>query len=317
VTAQLIDSSNGAHLWAERYDRQLEDVFAIQDDIVRSIVPVLPAHVSRAETQRALTRPPATLQAYDYFLHASAAYASFHHSFAIDKIYEARSFLTRCLQSDPHFARAHVLMSTTKTTTYAIYGLGNKDYFNPDALGAAHNSANTAVELMPSLPEAHAQLGYTYTFMRQHDLAVREFEHAFDLNSNFTDWRFCPTLMWAGMAERGIESAKRHMRFDPFALPIAQGYLGFALLTAKRYEEAAQHLREFVARSPGHPGGRTWLIASYAHMGRIDDARKEASELLRIRPNFSIESGPGRNPFRRSEDHQHFLEGLRRVGLPE
>lgn len=317
ITAQLIDASSGTHLWAERYDRNLEDVFAIQDDVVRSIVPILAAHVGNAETQRSLLRSPADMRAYDYYLHASATFAAFYRRNSMEKILETRRLIAECLQVDPRFARAHVLLSTTKIVAYSLR-LDSHDFFNPSVLNGAYEDARAGVDLMPELPEAHAQLGYTYTWMHQHDLAISEFERAFALNPNFTDRRFCATLLYAGKAEKAIEAARRHMRFDPFALPIAQGFLGFALLSARRYEEAIRELQEYVARSSGHHGGRYWLISSYCHAGRIEDGRKEAEALLRVRPDFSIaSSAAGQFPFRCRDDLQHFLDGLRLAGLPE
>jgi adenylate cyclase len=319
VTAQLVTTTDGTHLWAERYDRVLEDIFAIQDEVVLAIVPLLAAHVARAERQLAISKPPTSLLAYDYFLHAAATYTTVHHHFEIEKIQQARDLLGRCLEVDPDFARAHVLLSTTRTTTYAtrMQG-GSSDLWNPAALDAAYQSASKAVQLAPNLPEARAQLGYVYTFQRKHDLAVREFERAFALNHNFTDWRFCPTLLWSGMPDRAIEVAHRHLRFDPFALPIARGYLGYALLTAGRYEEALPALLEFLGNAPGHAGGHLWLIACYVHLGRLEDAAAVAAKVRQRWPELSIASpGPRNFPYRDPGAHHCFLEALRKGGVPE
>jgi adenylate cyclase len=252
VTAQLINATEGTHLWAERYDRVLEDIFEIQDELVRAIVPLLAVFVARAERQFSLSKMPANLAAYDYFLHAAAMYASNHRDFELAKIESAKSLLARCLEVDPDFARAHALLSATLIQTYALRVKGSSDFWNPAVLDAAHESASRGVQLAPDLPEARAQLGYVYTFQHRHEMAVAEFERAFSLNQNFTDWRFCPTLMWSGYPDRAIEAARRHLRFDPFALPIARGYLGYALMTAKRCEEALQPLVEFVTSAAGH-----------------------------------------------------------------
>jgi len=317
VTAQLISANDGTHLWAERYDRILEDIFEIQDELVLAIVPLLAAHVARAEKQRSLSKAPATLLGYDYFLHASAMYTAVHRNFELEKILSARNLVKQCLEADPDFARAHVLLSATRTTTYALRVKGSSELWNPAVLNAAYESASRAVELAPNLPEGRAQLGYVYAFQHSHDMAVAEFERAFSLNQNFTDWRFCPTLLWSGLADRAIEAAHRHLRFDPFALPIARGYLGYALLTAKRYDEALQPLTEFVANAPGHLGGRLWLVACYCHLGQFEKARAAVAIAREKWPELSIGMGLNRLPYKNVEEHQLYLDTLRKAGVPD
>ena len=229
-------------------------------------------------------------------------YAAVHRNFELEKIQLARNLVKRCLEADPDFARAHVLLSATQTTTYALRVKGSTDLWNPAVLNAAYDSASRAVQLAPNLPEARAQLGYVYAFQHRHDMAVGEFERAFSLNQNFTDWRFCPTLLWSGYSDRAIEAAHRHLRFDPFALPIARGYLGYALLTAKRYDDALQPLTEFVANAPGHPGGRLWLAACYSHLGQFEKARAEVAIALEKWPEISIANGLMKLPYRNIDE---------------
>jgi adenylate cyclase len=184
-------------------------------------------------------------------------------------------------------------------------------------LDAAYDSASRAVQLAPNLTEARAQLGYVYAFQHRHDMAVGEIERAFSLNQNFTDWRFCPTLLWSGYSDRAIEAAHRHLRFDPFALPLAHGYLGYALLTAKRYDAALQPLTELVANAPGHVGGRLWLIACYSHLGRFEKARAEVAIVLERWPEISISASLVKLPYKNSDEHHLFLDALRQVGVPD
>jgi adenylate cyclase len=144
-----------------------------------------------------------------------------------------------------------------------------------------------------------------------------KFERAFSLNQNFTDWRFCPTLLFSGYSDRAIEAAHRHLRFDPFALPIARGYLGYALLTAKRYDEALQPLTEFVANAPGHPAGRLWLIACYSHLGQFEKARAAVAIALEKWPEISIAKGLMKLPYKNADEHQLYLDALRKAGVPD
>ena len=113
VSAQLIDAVTGTHRWAEHYDRKLEDVFAVQDEVVRTIVAILAAHVRKAETERARTKPPNSWQAYDYYLQAVEALASFHSSFSIEDLYETRRLLQQSLAIDANYARSYAVLANT------------------------------------------------------------------------------------------------------------------------------------------------------------------------------------------------------------
>ncbi len=216
---------------------------------------------------------------------------------------------------EPGYARAHVLYSATKISTWAL--ALDDDHLNPDALEEAHQSAEKAVQLDPNLPQAHAQLGYVLCFRGMPDAAVAQFERALELNPNFTDWRYAAVLVFAGQAERAIEVAKAHLRVDPFALPIARGYLGLAYLMLRRYSEALAPLSEFVSQSPNHRPGRVWLTAAYAHLGQLEEARAQAAQILRLDPHF-VAAGTFRKmtTFWLPEDVEHVIHGLRKAGLP-
>jgi adenylate cyclase len=165
ISAQLVDALNGAHRWAERYDRDVGDVFAVQDELARSVAAILAAHVSKAEAERTLLKPPATWQAYDYYLRAADAYAAFHRPMRVEAIYDTRRFLEQCLAIDPNFARAYVLQSATLSSAW-ILPL-DADYLKPAVLDAAYLAAVRAVQLDPNLPQAHAQLALVLSFKRQ------------------------------------------------------------------------------------------------------------------------------------------------------
>ena len=169
VTAQLVDAHTGAHRWADRYDRELDDVFAVQDEVARTIVTILAAQVSNAEVDRRGATPTPRWNAYDYYLQAQARYAVFHRAMKVATLYEARQLLDQCLAIDATFARAYVLWSTTKTTSYVLPI--DSDQFTDEAIDTAHQLARKAIEFGDQLPEAHAQLGYVLGFLRQYDLA--------------------------------------------------------------------------------------------------------------------------------------------------
>ena len=316
ISVQLIDAVTGIHRWAERYERQLDDVFAVQDEVARTIVALLAAHVNRAEIERTLNKPPETWQAYDYYLRATDKHASFFSSYKAAELYEVRRLLEQSLAIDPNYARAYARLAFTHVGAFNIALDG--DYLNPAALERAYQLACKAVQLDPNLPQAHAQLGHVLCRRREHEAALAAFERAMALNPNFTDWRFGEALNFAGDPARAIEAVERHMRVDPFYVPLAPGCLGLAHYMLKQYQRALPLLQECVSRMPNSRPGHCWLAATYAQLGNIEKARAEAAEALRIEPKYTIEGIQARLiGFKRTRDAEHFFDGLRKAGLPE
>jgi adenylate cyclase len=316
ISVQLADAMTGAHRWAERYDRQVEDVFAVQDEVARTIVTILAAHVNKAEIERSLNKPPETWQAYDYYLRAADAHVSFRSSWTAADLYETRRLLKQTLAIDPNYARAYARLASTHTTAWLVSL--DDDHLNPLALDRACHLARKAVQLDPNLPEAHATLGYALGRRGEHEAAIAEFERAMALNPNFTDWRFGDALVIAGHPARAVETTERTMRLDPFYDPVAPVNLGLAHYMLREYAQALPLLRECASRAPNFRGGHVWLAATYAQLGNIEQAAAEAAEVLRIDPKFTIEGTQARIfPCKRPEDAEHIFDGLRKAGLPE
>jgi adenylate cyclase len=316
ISAQLADAVTGAHRWAERYDRQLEDVFAVQDETARTVVTILAAHVNRAEIERTLNKPPATWQAYDYYLRAAHTHTSYWSSFKAAELYEVRRLLEQSLAVDPNYARAYAKLAWTHQAAWII--ALDSDYLNPAALDQAYHLACKAVQLDPNLPEAHAVLGHVLGWKREREAAIAEFEKSLALNPNLTDWRFAEVLVYAGDFMRAIETIERHMRLDPFYVPLAPGWRGLAHYMLKQYSQALPLLRECTFRAPNLRPGHLWLAAAYAQLGRLEEARTEVAEVLRIEPTWTIEgAGAQLTSFKRIQDTGHYFDGLRKAGLPE
>ena len=316
ISAQLIDAMTGGHRWAEHFDRTLEDVFAVQDEVVRSIVAILTAHVRKAETERARVKPPNSWQAYDCYLKAVDTLGSFDASVRVDDLYETRGLLQRSLAIDPSYARSCAVLAGTHIAVWA--NRLDSDYLSPAALDQAHRFAQTAVELDPNLAEAHASLGVALLFRREFDLSIAEFERAVVLNPNYVNWPFGLALVFAGDSRRAIDVIKDYVRLDPLHAPLASGILGFAHYMLKQYAQALPMLRDCVSRSPEIRSGHVWLAATYAQMGQFEEARAEVSEVMRLDPNYTI-GGVARPTaaFKNAEDDKHYFDGLRKAGLPE
>jgi adenylate cyclase len=317
ITAQLIDAVTGAHRWAERYDRKLRDVFAVQDEVARTIVAILVAHVNRAETERTLLKPPAAWEAYEYYLRGAEAFFSFATRRTRASLYDARRLLEQCLAIDPNYARAAAMLSLTHFAAY--WEPFDGDHLSPAALDRALELAEAAVHLDPLLPQARAQLGQVLLFKRRHDAAIAEHERAFALNPNFVDFRYAQALMYAGEPARAIEVLEAGTHLDPLqpTMFAFTGVLGGANYTLKRYAEAVRWFRESASRLPGRQWPRLGLAAAYAQSGQLEEARAEATQVLRVNPGFTIESWKRVVVYKDPKDFEHSIDGLRKAGLPE
>ena len=316
ISAQLIDAVTGAHHWAERYDRELNDVFAVQDEVSRAIVAILVAHVNKAEAERSLLKPPATWQAHDFFMRASVMYRTIYSSFKVADLFEVRRLLERSIALDPNYARAYATLANTHLMAWVQPV--DEEHLIPAALERAHRLAREAVQLDPNLAIAHAHLGNVLTFEGQHEQSIAEFEKAIALNPNFTDWRFGTDATPRWRTSEGHPGHRAHMRHDPLYVPIAAGQLGLARYMLKEYSQALPSLRECASRAPGMRQGHVWLAAGLAQLGWLDEAHAEAAEVLRIDPKFTIDGTQRRQAlFKFLEDAEHLFEGLRKAGLPE
>jgi len=316
INAQLIDATTGAHCWAERYDRQLEDVFAVQDEVARTIAAVLAAQVNRAEAERTVLKPPTAWHAYDFYMRGIAVMASFQSTYKAEELYEARRLLEHCLTLDPTYARGHAGCSVTWITAW-INSLDG-DFLSPVALNRAHQLAQQSVHLDRNLPQGHAQLGYVLAFEAQHDLSIAEFERALELNPNFTDRRFAAALIFAGQLDRAVQCIQAHKRADPLYFPIASGFLGLAFYMLRRYSDALTPLLECVSRSPDLRDGHVWLAATYAQLGQTEQARRQAAEVLRLEPTYTTQrTARPIMRFKSASDFDHLFEGMHKAGLPQ
>jgi adenylate cyclase len=315
VNAKLIDAASGAHRWAERYDRKVSDVFAVQDEVTRAIVTVLSGYLNMAEAERTLLKPPAAWQAYDYYLQATRAYWLGFTERAVASIYEARRLLEKSLSIDPNYARAYAILARTYIVTYLEPR--DCDYLLAAGLERAHEFARKAVELDGGLPEAHAQFGWVLLFQRRHEAAIVEYERAISLNPNFSDTGFGLCLMFAGEPGRAIDILQANLRLEPFQNASRLGYIGHAHYMLNRYPEAIPALRECAWLMPNFRIVRLWLAAAYAQAGQLTEARAAANDVRRIEPEFTIDRWKATAVYKNQEDAEHLFDGLRKAGLPE
>jgi adenylate cyclase len=316
ISAQLVNAATGAHLWAERYDREIADVFAIQDEVARSIAPLLIAHMKKAEVERTATRPPSTWEAYDHVIKGADEFLTFMTALNKEGLYASRAQFQRALEIDPGYARAHVALAASHIHAW-LHNL-NEEYASPQTVKRADEYALRAVQLDPLLPSAWAIQAHIASWKREHAMALAGFERAIDLNPNECDWRYAIALNFDGQFERSIEVVKEYMRRDPFYPPIATAFLGIGYHMLERYEEALVALREVKTRTPKHRVGYQRLAAIYVRLGRMDEAREAVADLLRLDPNYRIKKHVAMFAPYREQAHNDFLwRSLRLAGLPD
>jgi adenylate cyclase len=312
VTAQLIDAGTGGHLWADHFSPSLGEIFAVQDEITRSIASTLAAHIQNAEARRASSKPPASWDTYDHFLRGQYALSRVLAGASVEELCRTRALLKRAIELDPGYARAYAALATSHAVGW-INPL-NSEYQSDEALQRAFDFAQRAVELEPTLPAAHQSLANLLLFRREHDACLAAWNKVFALNPNFCDWRYAHSLVLLGRPEEGRAEVRRH---DPFYPPLSLMVEGVSYLVQRRFAETLPPFREMILRAPRFRNGRLLLAATYAHLDREHDAREQIESVLEIEPDCSITRLAGHRYFQLPEHKAIVTEGLRKAGMPE
>ena len=304
INAQLIDASNATHIWADRFDRDLADIFLVQDEVVGKIVTALAGAIpaTRSPPKRRAT----SLEAYDLFVRGrSLALQSPQAARA------ARSLLQRAIALDPDFAEAYAWLALSHHFGWMYWGEPPEEH-RP----LARSMAQQAVSLDPDNAEAHIILGYLRAY--EGDLAegVAECEMGLHINPNHDGgWITLANLrVLEERAVEGIECANNAFRLNPYPPGDYYWLLGFAQYAAGHYQDTVDTLSH---PSASGPGMRRILAAALAQLGRMSEAQEEARKFLLEFPNFSARQWGSTQPFRNDADRQHFIDGYLKAGLPE
>jgi TolB-like protein/class 3 adenylate cyclase/Flp pilus assembly protein TadD len=311
VNAQLIEADSGKHIWAESYDRQNEDVFAVQDAIVEAIVTVLAIKVEGAERSRAVSKATSSLEAYDLFLRARDL--QLRKGFWVKEVnQEARNLLEQAVALDPRFSRAYADLAWTYLFDF-LFGWAQPP---EPARDRAQMLAQKAVELDQSSARAHFALGYVYLFRKEHDLAMAEIERAIALNPNDAGMRDAAATLniYGGNPGTAIEQITEAMRLNPYHPDRYWHLLGWASFHAGKYEEGLEAMKRIV--NPGAADHRV-MAALNARLGRPVEAANHTREVLIHEPDFAISHFRRNLPYRNESDAQDYAEALALAGLPE
>jgi adenylate cyclase len=310
ITAQLIDAESGGHLWAERFDRDLTDIFATQDEVVEKIVRALAVTLTQGEEKRLGRRGTANVAAYEAVLRARELLGGATR----ETVAQARAMYQRAIELDASYAVPHAGLAATAVSNYV------SDWADdPGAeLDQAERWARRALKLDESEPFAHMALGHVLLWRRDHDGALAEFRSMIALDPNFAQGHSATglALMYAGRAAEALEAFALSKRLDPHYPSIVLHYLAQANFSLGNYGTAAKQLLERIARTPGTDSSRMMLAACYGHLGRVEEARAAWAELLKVNPDFSLEQRERVLPYKDPRDFARIADALAKAGLP-
>jgi TolB-like protein/class 3 adenylate cyclase/Flp pilus assembly protein TadD len=307
VTAQLIEAQSGVHIWADRFDEALTELFEVQDRIIGSIVGILRGRLERAEMARLRRARPEDLNIYGQLLQAKAAF----HFYTRSSLEEAEVLCRKVLTLNAEYAPAWVLLSRIHNDRWRYGWTESREQAMEEAL----TYARRAIALDEADARAHAELAVVFLYQKHVDLALTEFEHALRINPNDADIMAekADALVYRGRPREAIEVIEKAMRLNPYFPDWYFWVLAGAHFATRDYEAAVHTIYRMVDPSEG----RRILAASYAKLGRLTEARAQVEQVLKRQPDFSIRAWAAVQPDMVPADLEDFVDGMRKAGFPE
>lgn len=307
INAQLIDASTDHHLWAERYDKDLRDLFELQNTLVQTIVAKMAIRINETERKRIMRKDTDKLQAYDYLLRGWEHF--YQNTRQGNK--DARLMFQRAIDIDPRYSLAYAALAWSYLNDF-YYGWTQ---FPNKALDRANDLSKKALNIEESSALAHSALGSIYLRRRQYDLAMSELERAIELNPNDTQSQrqLGSVMLYAGRKDEAIYWLESALRLNPHLSLGAFMLLGQGYYLSDRYQDAITILQKGLAKNPDYVGHHIMLAAAYAQVGNIEEAKRSAAGVLRLDPFFELQSYG--TLFRNSEDRVKIVKGLKKAGL--
>jgi len=309
ITAQLIDAIAGHHLWADRYDRELKDVFALQDEITLKIVNALQVKLTEGERARMWVKGTNKLDAY---LKQLEAYENLYR-FNKENNTLARQLAKEAIDLDPQFASAYMTLGKTHMMDVWL-----KTSSSPkQSIAMAIEVTQKAIAIDESHAEAHGLLGFLYTMTGEYEKGIEEAQKAvgLDPNSDIAHQYLGLSLRFGDKPKEAIPVLKKAIRLNPFAPSTIIFNLGLSYLFSGQYEEAITECKRATTREPNNLGAQLALTVTYSLSGRDEEARATTAEVLRIDPKFSLEYFSKTLVYKNQADRDRFVEALRKAGL--
>jgi adenylate cyclase len=313
ITAQLIDATTGGHLWAERFDRDLSDLFAVQDDVTSRIVQALKVTLSPAEKARLANAGTSNIDAHDSFLRARTLFmATLNSPTTFEK---AINLLMKAIELDPNYSQAYAGLGFAYMYDYQNHWSPNSER----ALSLAKENVDRAIEKDPDEPLARVIASFTATFEKDFVRAEVEANRALTLNPNSAEAYGClgNIYVFSGQPLEAIQMFELAMRLDPAYTQQYLHLLGIANLLAGRYETAVAVLRQRVLLVPGTDFSRAILVSALGYLGDLDEARRVWHELKKINPRYSFQEHFVRLPFTSQDDVRKIAAGIAKAGISD
>ena len=307
ITAQLIDAETGRHVWAERYDRDLADIFEVQDEITRAIVQAVIPAISQAEQQRAMARPPESLSAWEMYQRALS-----HWSIPGDL--SSADFLQQSVAQDVRFSAAHAMLALSYIREVSLIGRPMLE-----GIRLAETEARAALRFDGDSSVAHAALAWVLTYQDQPAAALEEADVAIDLNPNDPQGHMIKgrILALSGRPAQARHSLATALRLDPRG-PTALAVMAHLIVASyleRDYAAAEATGRRATRAYPQSARLRLWFAATLGQLGQVDEAHITLDAIIRTSATYFKFTTATRPPFfHRAEDHQHLLDGLRKAG---
>jgi adenylate cyclase len=310
INVQLIDAISGQHVWAESYDRDLKDIFGLQDEVILKITSAMSVNLTAGEQAVAWAQGTKSLEAYLKLMQGREyRFKGNRESNAL-----ARRLAEEAIALDRKYADAYVLLGTTHIND--VY-LGTSQ--SPkDSIAKATEFIQTALAVNGSLADAHSMLGVLYSWSGRYDEGIAEAERGVELdpNSGQAYYNLTLVLRWAGKSKEAIPVIRKALRLEPIPPDNYVQQLALVYLQTGDCKEAIAACDKGLKRQPDHLVSRIIMAAVYGSCGREKEARKEAAEVLRINPKFTVESFMMKIPYKNPADRDRTAQGLRKAGLP-
>jgi adenylate cyclase len=311
INAQLIDASSGGHLWAERFDGTMADVFKLQDRVNRRIVAALEVSLTAADERRFDRIETTSPDAYDLMLRGIEEY----NRFTGENLAQARVLFEQAARLDPGYARAYANIALTYATEVNFQWATDRD----ESVRLGLEYAGKALALDDSIPQIYLTRSILYLSQRQHQAALEAAQRTVEVHPNYADGQATLAFIqsYSGKLDEALESLDRAMQINPQGTGIYLAIKGRILFLMRRYDEAISVLQVALERNPAFDRIHMHLAAALAELGRLEDAAWSVDEALAISPNLSLARERRESLYLEQSDIDHYIEALRKAGLPE
>ncbi len=309
INAQLIDAVSGKHLWSEHFDRALKEIFGLQDEVILKITSALSVNLTVGEQARAWAEGTKNLEAYLKVLQVRELLLQGNQ----ESIALARRMAEEAISLDPNYAEAYALLGTSYMVEVWIRPNRPKE-----SIAKAIELTRKALALNGSLADAHSRLGMLYTWSGRYDEAIAEAERGVDLdpNSAMANYFLANVLRYAGRSKEAIPVIRKALRLEPFPPDLYVQQLALIYFQSGDCGNAVATSDKGLYRHPDSLNSRAIRAAIYGYCGREEEAKKEAAEVLRINPRFTVESYTKNIPYKYPANRNLTIQGLRKAGLP-